>query len=149
MTGPFPQVARVAAGSAVLTRRHGRWLLAGGWKSAIGRVLGSVMAAWMLGGCAIATPVTWWVAVFTWVVAAYRVSDSSATPPPLPLASIRMNTQVRQRKLTASSGARKGLGAPSTQCVGGERAVIRRLLIAAADFAYCEVCGWWYPPHSH
>lgn len=84
MTGPFPQVARVAAGSAVLTRRHGRWLLAGGWKSAIGRVLGSVMAAWMLGGCAIATPVTWWVAVFTWVVAAYRVSDSSATPPPLP-----------------------------------------------------------------
>lgn len=79
---PYARVTRIATGTAILACRYGRWLRADGWKAATGRALGSLFVAWMLGGCLLATPIAGWATAIVWAVAAYRVSDSSATPPP-------------------------------------------------------------------
>ncbi|MCP3817820.1 hypothetical protein NLX86_06620 [Streptomyces sp. A3M-1-3] len=74
--------SHLARGTGVLGRQFGAWLLPGSVRGAAKRLAAVLALGWLLGGIALAAPALMWLLAAGWCAAAYRVSVSSATPPP-------------------------------------------------------------------
>ncbi|MET7711022.1 hypothetical protein [Streptomyces sp. NPDC005407] len=76
---------RLALGTGLLLHGLGNWLAPGGWGLLLVRGGGSLVGLAFVGRLFARAPQLVYAVPLVWVAAAWWMSDSSATPPPLPL----------------------------------------------------------------